>query len=191
MLERIQSHILDLLQGDGRLWQGGNAYAAGWAGVRRPDNGVDVASPGYVNLYDASMEPSGVGHLPAVYLGMKALEATDDLDFPTCSALFRRVEYRRILAPLVIVAQAQGRGAKVAARGQRNQLRGNVINVLFDHLIEPGFWYEATFPGARGGGLAVERAWVSATGQGDQSEAIAIATLPLLVRYSRGANAPA
>lgn len=191
MLERIQGHILDLLQGDARLWQGGNAFAAGWAGVKRPDNGVDTATAGYVNLYDASMEPSGVGHLPGIYLGLKALEATDDLDFLTCSAANRHVEYRRLIVPLVIVAQAQGHGAKPAARGQRNQLRGNLLNILFDHRIEPGFWYEATFPGALGGGPAVERAWVSATGQGAQSAAVAFSTLPLLVRYSRGSNAPA
>jgi hypothetical protein len=200
MLDRIATHVMDLLQNDrggtvgkNRLFQGGNAYAPGWSGVRRPDNGRDVATGGFVNLFDDTMEPSGGGHRPAVYLGMKALEATDDLDFPTCSGPpATRVEYRKILLPLVIVTQAQGALAKAAARHQRNQLRSNILNILHDHLIESGYWYEATFPGAKGGGgNAMERAWVSASGQGDQSAAVAIATLPMVIRYSRGANAPA
>jgi hypothetical protein len=192
--ERIQTHVLDLLEADVRLYAGGAAYRLGWGGVTRPENPdeskpLDPPRAGYVNLFDSSYEPDAGTHRPGVFLGSRAMEVSDRLDFPSVSA-GSRLEYRVMLLPLVIAVQVAG-GSKQRAKAQRNQLWANVRAILFGHFTEGGYWYELTMPGDAGGGAAREHAWVSNTGSGNQSVAEAMTTLPLIIRYSYKGSSPA
>lgn len=195
MLDHISTHLLDVLQADARLIQGGSAYdphrpEPAWRGVKRPANG-DTPLPGWINLFDGPYEDSGTDHRPAIYLGMEALQATDREDFPAINSAggARRVEYRALLLPL-IVAVAMPNVTKWQAAKARSQLRNNIERILLDHCVESGFWYELRRPGQSGGGMAIERAWTSASQQpGGVSKAMC--SLPLLIRYSFSRNSPA
>lgn len=177
MIERISQHILDILEADARLIAGGNAYAAGWTGTSREENDETPAA-GLVNLFDKSHDPDGDGHRPAIYVGTRGLEASDALDFPTCSQ-GGRTEFRVMLIPLILCVQAT---TKRGARQQRNQLRHNVKAILLDNILADGHWYELTMPGQAGSGPASERVWTTATG--GQQVAEGVATVPVQVRYS-------
>lgn len=179
MIEKISDKILDILQSDSRLYAGGNAYAAGWTGVLRPDADNVSAQAGYVNLFDKPHDDDANTHRPAVYLGSKAMEASDSLDFVTQNG--NRVEYRILIIPLFVCAMA---GDKFAARKQRNQLRNNIKQILFSQVVLDGYWYELTIPGQSGGGMLSERVWTSGTGGASQQVAEAMAVVPVQVRYS-------
>jgi len=195
MLDTISTHLLDILQADPRLIQNGNAYTApattAWKGTRRPDNGTDAAAAGYVNLFDSPFEKAPFTHRPAIYLGDEVMDAMDKLIRPAInSSNGRRIEYRCLLIPLVVVVAVQG-GNKAAAAHQRNQLRSNIKLILLDHLSEPGYWYKQTVPGLSGGGIAIERVSATATGAGGQDIAEGMCRIPVEIEYSYSNTSPA
>ncbi|CEK16941.1 hypothetical protein [Chthonomonas calidirosea] len=136
MVGRLEGHLLDILQADPRTYASGSVYSMGWSGVTRPDRGL-AAQGGWVNIYDGGYEPSGGGHRPAIYLGLRALEYEDTLEAPALAGGL--VEFRKLVVPLVIVAQA---ATELEARAQRDQLCSNVRLVLASHIVESGYWYE-------------------------------------------------
>lgn len=179
MLDLIETHIMDLLAASATLYAGGTAYAAGWSGVKRPDNGTDVATAGYVNVYDGAFEPAGQDHRPAIYLGSEKMEASDSLDFAVCAS-GQYQEYRKAIVPLVVVAQA---ASKLAARRQRNQLRYNVELIMMSHIMESGYWWQLERPGQSGGGMALEHSWMNAQGSGAQMVVTAFVSVPYVLHY--------
>jgi len=179
VIEKICDKVLDILQADASLYAGGNAYGAGWTGVLRPDVSGSPAA-GYINLFDKPYDDDGSKHRPAVYVGTRAMEATDSLDFPVQTS-GGRVEYRVLVVPLIVAVQAAD---KFSARKQRNQLRHNIKQILLQQIVVSGYWYELTIPGNAGGGALSERVWLSATGANNQQVAEAIAAIPLQIRYS-------
>jgi hypothetical protein len=185
MIETIETHVFDLLQADARLSAGGNAYQDGWPGVRRPDSG-DAAAAGCVNLFDRPFEPDAGTHRPAVYLGTRAMEADDRLEFETIAS--SRIEFRILTLPLIVAVQA---ATMNQARKQRNQLCSNIKAIFFDHFSEAGYWYALMLPGQAGGGMAKEYVWVSGAGGGSQGVAEAMAAVPLVIRYSWKGGSPA
>lgn len=179
MIEKISTKILDILQADPRLHAGGNAYPAGWPGVRRADADND-ASEGYINLFDKAHDPDGKGHRPAIYVGTRAMEATDEIEFDTISS-GGLTEYRVMLVPLILCVLAD---TKVDARRQRNQLRRNVKAILQEQIVQSGFWYKLRMPGGSGG-VAAERVWTTASGGAPITQvAEAMATVTCRVSYS-------
>lgn len=183
MIERISEHILDLLEADSRLIQGGNSFADGWPGVMRESEG-DTSQLGFVNLFDKCYDQDGTKHRAAIYVGTHGWEATDSEDFPTCSS-GARIEYRALLIPLIICCMAP---SKRESRQQRNQLRFNVKQILLSNVLADGYWYELTVPGQSGGGAAREAVWTTASGGGSQQMAESIGTVPVRVRYSWSAS---
>lgn len=175
MIEKISDKILDILQADIRLFAGGNAYASGWTGVKRPDVSGSAAA-GYVNLFDKPHDDDANTHRPAVYVGGKGLEATDDLDYVVQNG--NRIEYRVMSIPLFICAMASD---KFAARKQRNQLRNNIKQILFEQVVLSGYWYEFTMSGVRN---VPDRVWTSATGGASQQVAESMGIIPCNIRYS-------
>lgn len=175
MIETISTKLLDILAADARLYAGGNAYPAGWPGVKRND----AAVANYVNLFDKSYDLDGTGHRPAVYVGTRAVEATDSLDFPVISA-GGRIEYRVLLIPLVVCVQG---ATKSDIRKQRNQLRRNIKVILLEHIVASGYWYEMTMPGGNAG-MSSERVWTTGSGGNAQQVAEGMAAIPCQVRYS-------
>jgi len=184
MLESISDKVIDILYADSRLYAGGTAYAAGWTGVRRIDAG-DVAAEGYVNLFDTPYDNDSTAARPGVYLGMRNQELQEMEDFPTISAI--RIQHNILTVPLVIVAQSASR---LTARKQRNQLRNNIKKILFDHLLETGYWYELTVR-SRGSGSLGDRMWITSAGGGGQAVAEAMAVLPVQIRYTWNSTADA
>lgn len=182
--ERIISHLLDLLQADPRTYAGGTVYTPGWAGTTRPDRGLP-AQNGWVNLYDGCYEPSGGGHRPAVYLGLRALEYEDTLETSALSGGL--LEFRQLVVPLVIVAQA---GTEAEARAQRDQLCSNVRLVLASHIVESGYWYEAR-TGLSETAVGEAHAWLNRQGAANAVAVTAGVLLPcrFLYIWSVGANA--
>ena len=186
MIQTITKHVLDILQGDARLYQPGLVFTAGWPGVKRQKTG-DTPTAGYVNIFDRTYEPSGVDHRPGIYVGTKARQAVDTLHTITASgATGTRQQLRQLTLPLVLVVSAQGQGATAlyAADDQRGQLLANVRQILFGHLVESTYWWQMEFPGAAGGPLAQIQTWESVEGQGAQSIASAFATFPLVINYT-------
>lgn len=179
MIEKISTKILDILEADSRLYAGGNAYATGWPGVKRADEDGDAAQ-GYVNLFDKAHDPDGQAHRPAIYLGTRAMEATDEIEFDTISS-GGLVELRVMLVPLIICVLGD---TKVDARRQRNQLRRNVKAILQEQIVVSGFWYQLRMPGGSGG-VAAERVWTTATGGSPgQQVAEGMASVVCRVSYS-------
>lgn len=179
LIERISQHLLDLLQADNRLFEGGNAYPTGWAGVTREEFAVPPVA-NKVNLFDKPFAPDSGEHRPAVYVGSRAMEASDSLDFVTISS-GNRLEYRVLIVPLIVCVQAD---TEFSARKQRNQLRRNVRAILFDHLRADGYWYQLTMPGRLGGGMTDERVWTTATAGGSVQVAEGMGTVPCEIQYS-------
>jgi hypothetical protein len=178
MIERICTKILDILQADSRLNQGGSAFADGWNGVVRETDG-DTPQAGYISLFDKSYDNDGSGHRPAIYVGSHGLEATDTEDFPTCNS-GKRIEHRVLMIPFIVCVQAP---TKNEARRQRNQLRFNIKQILLTQIRQDGYWYELTLPGGTGG-MTSERVWTTGTGGAAQQTAEAVAAVPVQVRYS-------
>lgn len=176
MLDLIETHVLDLLQGDSRLIAGGNAWSAGFSGALRPANG-DTPAAGFVNLFDHVYQANADSFRPGIYLGQHTEEASDSLDFAAICAA--QIDYRVITIPLLIAAMAT---RPLDAKRQRNQLFANVTTILLDHRVEAGYWYLLELPGQSGG--TSERVWASATGAGSQGIAEAHAVLPVVVRYA-------
>lgn len=185
MIEAIQTRILDILQADKRLYQGGAAYEPGWEGVTRPDADLP-AQPGWVNLFDESYEPNSVMNRPAIYLGTRAMDADDRLDLVTCNGT--RQEMRVCTIPLVIAVTMQG-SQRAAAKRQRNQLRANVKQILFDHATDALWWYMDA-PGQQGGSYALDKSSVSSTG-GPNGAADAICIVAVRAHYRYNATSPA
>jgi len=179
VIEAICDKVLDILEADTSLYAGGNAYAAGWTGVLRPDVTGSPAA-GYVNLFDKAYDDDGSKHRPAVYVGTRAMEATDSLDYESQSS-GGRIEYRVLVFPLIVAVQAAD---KFSARKQRNQLVHNIKQILLQHILADGFWYELTIPGNAGGGALSHRVWLSASGGNSQQVAEAMSAIPLQIRYS-------
>src|SRR5579871_5476696 len=178
MLDRIQTHLWDLLQGDARLYAGGTAYAPGWTGVKRPDkplnpNVPEPATPGWVNLFDESYDNDGSAHRPGVYYGTRAVQATDREEFQTLGGN-PGTRYKLAVIPLILEVQDT---TKYKARKQRDQLRNNILRILLSHQIESGYWYLLEVLGAGGNGMPPDRVWVASSGNGDQSVAGAMASL--------------
>lgn len=188
MLDTLTEHLFDLLQNEMNaatntplLSRGGTAYAEGWLGVKRTD-ADEAFTAGYVNLVESSYELDSSEARPAIYRGMKGMEASDKRDMPVASALGQHLEYRAALIPLVLVVNVPG--TKRQASRACHQLLANVEAILYRHLIESGFWYELILSDEAGG----RRTWSSAPTP-DYAEAMAI--LPVKLRYSWSVNAPA
>jgi hypothetical protein len=178
MIEKISAKILDLLAASATTYAGGNAYAAGWTGVKRPDTTSDDAAAGYVNLFDKSHDPDGDKHRPAIYLGSLALEADDDREFDLQSGS-GGFELRIAHIPLVICVQAT---TKTLAKQHRNQLRNNVRKVLFASRVLSNYWY--CMETAVGSGQKQNKIWTTATGAGDQQVAEGMGVIWCSVQYS-------
>lgn len=178
MLDTITEHLLDLLAADARLYRGGDAWSAGFTGALRVDEDTAPVE-GTVNLFDTPLAQDSDDARPAIYTGLPGVEATDSLDFLSIS--FIRIEYRVINLPLVLMARAATRRK---ARQKRNQLRANLLYILFDHFVESGYWYEMRVPGNQGGGDARQTNWQSATGGSAQGVVEAGCIVPLTIRYS-------
>lgn len=185
MRSYISTHVLDLLQADARLLAAGNAWAAGFAGVRRIKGG-DVPRAGCVNLFDHVYSPNTGSRRPAIYLGTAGYASSDRLEFASVSS--QRNEFRLLTLPLIVCAQANG---TEAAEQQRDQLAGNVRTILLDHLVESGYWYALEVPGDTGGGAARILATASATGQATEGLAEAMVPVPLAIRYTFRSGSPA
>ena len=184
MINLLTTHLLSVLQADRQLSAGGGSYPAGWQGVKRPSDG-DTPSGGYVNLFDGSFEASGIGHAPGIYLGMSQMECMDRLEFSAIAGGI--IEYRELTAPLVIVTMEK---TKWGARAELDQLRSNVRQILFRHIVESGYWYEL-LTSSSGSGLGMEHEWVSSEGSGDQRISAAASVVPCLIRYVwNGAASP-
>jgi hypothetical protein len=177
MNELIISHLLDLLQADPRVFAGGTIYAPGWAGTTRPDRGLPAQS-GRVNIYDGSYEPSGGGHRPAIYIGLRALEYEDTLEASALAGGL--VEFRRLVVPLVIVAQA---ATEEQARAQRDQLCSNVRLVLASHVVESGYWYELR-TGLSQAAIGEAHAWLNRQGMANAVTVTAGVQLPCRFLYA-------
>jgi len=178
MIEKISAKLLTILAADSRLYAGGNSYAPGWTGVKRESLG-DTPTAGYVNLFDKSHDPDGVGHSPGIYVGTRGLEATDDEEFEVQSGT-GRVELRLLTVPLYITCLATD---KYTARKMRNQLRRNVKVILMTQIVVTDYWYGLEMPGGPGS-ITNERVWTTATGGGTQQSAEGIAIIPVRIHYS-------
>jgi hypothetical protein len=179
MIESIRDHVLDVLQADARIYRGhASGWSAGFAGVKRIEDGVDAVE-GYVNLFDVPYEPSSTDQRPAVYCGSGEVDCTDECETEGISSV--RQEFRVIKLPLVVVAHA---ATRKDARKQRSQIRANIMYILLEHCIESGYWYELTIPGNQGGGDARQVNKSSATGGSSRSIAEAKAVIPLMIRYT-------
>lgn len=184
MIERISQKIMDVLEADSRLLLGGNAYAAGWTATTREENGgVPVA--GKINLFDKSYDADATTHRPAIYVGSRAVEAVDSLDYETCSSA-GHIEYRVLILPLIVCCMA---ATKRIAAQQRNQLRRNIKIILLGSIVQGGYWYDLSVPGRLGGGALNEHVNTTASGGNNQQVSEAIAVIPVQVRYSFNATA--
>ncbi|MDE2127925.1 MAG: hypothetical protein KGJ62_15195 [Armatimonadetes bacterium] len=184
MIETITTHLFDLLEADAQLIAGGSAWPAGFAGVRRIANG-DAATAGCVNLFDHVEDADSNTARPAIYCGAKALELEDRLESWSQSSPVGRTEYRLLTIPLMLVCAASG---YLDAKRQRNQLLANVRSIMMAHMVEPGYWFEQTAPGAAAGGDSREVLTSSAAGGGAAESG---AAYPLVIRYSIRADSPA
>ena len=182
MLFAIKNHVLALLQNDKRLVAGGDDYAAGWPGFKRPSKvGTDPTQApltGWINLFEEAYADDGKKHRPAIYCGNRAISSSDrdsgvDLSGGTGYKL------REFVLPLVICAMAT---TEAQANMQVSQLKYNVSSILLTHAIESGYWYSLLLPGVVGTGID-ERIKVSGEGQGATAITEAICTLPVLIKY--------
>lgn len=178
MLDTITLHLLDILSDDERLIAGGNAWSVGFSGVRRVSDG-EAAAADYINVFESPFANDAEDARPALYIGSAANEATDELDFPTISSV--RIEHRTILIPLFVVVRGSSR---VEARKKRNQLRGNILYILLDHLVEEDYWYEMRIPGQAGGGDARQQQFSSSTGGNGLGVNEAGCVIPVTIKYS-------
>lgn len=187
MLDDISDHLLSLLCADERLFAGGTAFPAGWEGVKRPEpeDSTDTPTAGFVNVFDTAYAPDSSTHRPAIYLGLKALQASDKLEYETSSAPDDHTELRAFTVLLVICTQAK---TELQAQKQRNQLRQNIKAILGGHRIETDHWYWLDFPGTSGG--VSDKVWVSSSGGGEIQVAEAMGSLPVVVSYNWSANSP-
>ncbi len=189
MIQTIQQHVLDILQADSRLIQSGTIQTTAWSGVTREKNG-DTPKAGWVNLFDRTFEPTSSDHRPGVYLGMKAMQATDTL-YKVCAdgGSGSRMQMRQLTLPLIIAVQGAGSTAIYQAYNQRAQLMANIWQILYGHLVESGYWWQMDMPGAQGGPLAQIRTWESTTAQGNQAQASAFAAFPCVIQYTYAGDA--
>lgn len=179
MHELLLERLFDILAADPRLYAGGNSYPAGWAGVRRIDNGNSALS-NYINLFDEPYDVDSNQARPAIYIGTRNMEVSDRLGFDSISAA-GRFEYRQLTIPLILTVQAP---TKNAARHARNQLLNNIRQILFDHTLESNYWYDLSLPGEAAGGFAQIKTWATASGASAQNIAEAMATLPVIMLYT-------
>jgi hypothetical protein len=182
MMTWIREHVYDILSADSRLLLGGNAFAPhgsgqkAWSGVQRIERGGTPAA-GALNLYETSYEKDSSDHRPAIYCGSRAFGASSRRDLLAVSSAM--IEYRIAILPLLIVSHQVD---KLTAQAEADQLTANVLEVLYGHQVESGYWYELTVPGAAGGGDATEHTWVTA--MPNDGFALAISAVPLVIRYS-------
>ena len=189
MQDLITRHLMDVLAGDSRLLASGNAYNPNggtnpaWPGYVYPDR-TDVATAGYVNLFDEPAEPDSGQARPAIYPGTRGIESYDRMEFPTIGGPSGYTEYRVLSIPIFIAVQAQ---TKVAARSQRNQLAGNVRRILLSHIgSESGYWWALEMTGDVVGGIrqVSQVSGVGGFGLVDTGGAEASITIPVSIHYS-------
>ena len=89
------------------------------------------------------------------------------------------VEFRRLVVPLVIVAQAATEGQ---ARAQRDQLCSNVRLVLASHVVESGYWYELR-TGLSQAAIGEAHAWLNRQGMANAVTVTAGVQLPCRFLY--------
>lgn len=185
MIDTILDHIYTILQTDPFIIRGGKLWTSNFLGVVRPDlqiTGAETIVPkeGFVNLYDATYEPGGTDHRPAIYIGTRALEVTDRLTFPTIQPQ-GKTQLRQLAIPLILVSTQPN---KLDARRQVMQLRANVLDIMEKHEREDNFWYWCYRDNDGSSGLGMERGQLSASGSGKQRMTEATWLLPYIVRYT-------
>lgn len=184
MIDTVTDHILSLLSVPA-IYQGGTAYPGGWAGYTRPDDGVDVATAGWVNIFEKPYTKASDSERPGIYLGTEKQELMIHRGDPVASGIGQnRVEFWWASLPLVLACTS--RVNMRDARKQRNQLLANVLSILWAHVTETNDWWNLSFADH----LPIQLS-ASGTGGGAQAVSEAIAIVPLTVSFSQAGNSPA
>lgn len=196
MINRLIKRVFDILQADARLVQSGTAYGTigqpAFSGVVRVSAQQEPIVD-HVNLIETPLIPDARTSRPAIYRGMKNVEAMDRLD-PDMKITVHPsgfLQYRYLIVPLVIVAASNA--GQLDADSKRNQLLANVEQILISHLQDDGYWWYLMFSDDLGGRRIWSSAAPSQTTIANQTihYAESYALLPVRLRYAWKPSSPA
>lgn len=177
MIYRIKNQVLTVLSQatSPYVYAGGNAFAAGWTGVKNVFSG-DTATANYVNLHERSEQNEAIR--PAVYLGGKRTDKLTDRIYRDI-VMSDGQQFRQLNLPIVILCK--GSGVTDSLR-QAEQLAGNISAILQKERVRANAWHCLTVRGVGEFGSGTG-------GAADVSEARMVVNVEILYSWSPASNA--